>query len=144
MAAIDDELAKLGALLVDDRVLRRVIKAHRKVRAVGLAVPHEHCYAIARGELARHVEADEVAVAFAALPDRVLLVRADRGALAEDRPDAWSHLWRAIFHARVHGAFDELLEGKALTPAAIRERVHRIGQTRRKRPSNFATYRSSR
>lgn len=129
MAAIDDELAKLGALLVDDRVLRRVIKAHRKVRAVGLAVPHEHCYAIARGELERHVEADEVEVALAALPERVLLVRADRGALAGDRPDAWSHLWRAIFHARVHAAFDELLEARALTPAVIRERVHRIGQT---------------
>jgi hypothetical protein len=128
MAAIDDELAKLGVVLLDDRVLRRVIKAHRKVRAVGLAVPHEHCYAIARGELERHVEADEVAIALAALPERVLLVRADRGALAGDRPEAWSRLWRAIFHARVHAAFDELLEARALTPAAIRERVHRIGQ----------------
>ncbi len=129
MAAVDDELAKLGAILVEDRVLRRVIKAHRRVRAVGLQVPHEHCYTIARGELERYVERDELAVELASLPERVILVRADRGALAGARPEEHSRLWRAIFHARVHQAFDELLEARALTAAAIRERVHRIGQT---------------
>ena len=148
MAAVDDELAAVGAVLVEERVLRRVIKAHRRVRAVGLQVPHEHCYALARGELERFVERGEVGVELAALPERVVLVRGDRDALAEGRPEERSpgrsaerpeerseeqseersRLWRAIFHGRVHQAFDELLGGKALTPAAIRERVHRIGQ----------------
>src|SRR5437762_8613282 len=100
MAAVDGELAKLGAILVEDRVLRRVIKAHRRIRAVGLQVPHEHCYTIARGELARYVERGEVAVELASLPERVILVRAERGALAGDRPEVMSRLWRAIFHAR--------------------------------------------
>jgi hypothetical protein len=131
MAAVDDELAKLGAILVEDRVLRRVIKAHRRVRGVGLQVPHEHCYTLLRTELERYVERDELAVDPAALPERVILVRGDRDEIAEavDGLEARSRQWRAIFHARVHQAFDELLAQKALTQAAIRERVHRIGQT---------------
>src|SRR5262245_6571078 len=101
MDAVDDELAKLGALLVEDRVLRRVIKAHRRVRSVGLQVPHEHCYTLARAELERYVERDEVAVDLAALPERVILVRGDRAALATGRPEVMSRLWRQVFHARV-------------------------------------------
>lgn len=129
MDAVDDELAKLGAILVEDRVLRRVIKAHRRVRAVGLAVPHEHCYTLAREELLPYVERDELALDPAALPERVILVRGDRGALAHGQPEVLSRLWRHVFHARVHQAFDEQLAAGGLTPAAIRERVHRIGQT---------------
>lgn len=129
MHAVDDELAKLGAILVEDRVLRRVIKAHRRVRAVGLAVPHEHCYSIARVELVLHVERDELAIDPAVLPERAILVRGDRGALAGGQPEVLSRLWRQVFHARVHQAFDELLDAGGLTAAAIRERVHRIGQT---------------
>ncbi|HWO17877.1 MAG TPA: hypothetical protein VNO30_03850 [Kofleriaceae bacterium] len=131
MAAVDDELAKLGAILVEDRVLRRVIKAHRRVRAVGLQVPHEHCYTLPRAELEQYVERDELAVDPAALPERVILVRGDRDELAEtvEGQEARSRQWRAIFHARIHQAFDELLAAKTLTQAAIRERVHRIGQT---------------
>src|SRR5690606_28144199 len=44
-------------------------------------------------------------------------------------PEALTQLWRTVFHARVHQAFDELLEQRRLGVSVIRERVHRIGQT---------------
>jgi hypothetical protein len=148
-----EELALAGAILVEDRVLRRVIKRHRRIR--GLAVPHEHCYVLPREELARYVDPDEVPDALlqsASLPARVILVRGDRAALAGGHPAsgsgggepapadargsaergaaaAWCAVWRRCFHASVHRVFDERLARGALTPAAIRERIHRIGQT---------------
>ena len=125
----DAELAELGAALVADRVLRRVVKHHRDLRGVGLQVPHDQCYALSRDELARLVEPAELAVAFAALPERVVVVRGDRVQLAAGSVPALTELWRAIFHASVHRAFDELLAARGLTAAAIRERVHRIGQS---------------
>ena len=124
---VDAELAKQGAILVEERVLRRVIKHDRKLRGVGLQVPHERCYALPKDRLAPHVEADELAVAMAELPERVVLVSADREKLS--RPELANQLWRLLFHGKVHEAFDEQLASRKLTLSAIRERIHRIGQT---------------
>lgn len=129
MDSLDEELAGCGAALIEERVLRRLIKAHRRVRTVGLQVPHEHNYAIARSELEKIVERGDLAVELARLPERVILVTGERAALMIGQPEAVSKLWRAMFHARIHIAFDELLAAQQLTVAAIRERVHRIGQT---------------
>jgi hypothetical protein len=129
MEVVDAELAQVGAALVEERVLRRIIKAHRKIRGIGLQVPHEQCYTLARSELAPLVERGDLAVELAELPDRVILISGDRAALAAAAPDALSRAWRAIFHAHVHQGFDELLARKGLTAAAIRERVNRVGQT---------------
>ncbi len=38
-------------------------------------------------------------------------------------------LWRYAFHARVHQEIDRLAAAGVLTPARIRERIHRLGQT---------------
>jgi hypothetical protein len=119
MDPVDARLAQVAAVLVDDRILRRVIKRHRRLRGIGLQVPHADCYALPRRVLAKLVEPGEVRVPLDELPDRVVLIRdADSG-----------RAWRAIFHARVHEAFDELLARDQLTPSAIRERIGRIGQT---------------
>ncbi len=125
----DQELATVGAILVEERVLRRVIKHHRKVRGFGLQVPHEQCYAIPRVALAKLLEPDDAKVAIDSLPDRVLVVSGDRPALADGSPEESSLLWRHLFHARVHLTFDELLEKKQLALPAIRQRIHRVGQT---------------
>ena len=48
MAALDQELARLGAVLVEERVLRRIIKRHRRLPGMGLQIPHAHCYTLPR------------------------------------------------------------------------------------------------
>lgn len=127
MSEVDAELAGIGAVLVEERVLRRIIKSHRRLRGVGLQVPHEQCYELPRDELTKFVEDDEVATDLAALPARVVLIPSDRDGLAT--PEAWTAAWRSIFHAKIHQAFEERLESRRLTLAAIRERINRIGQT---------------
>ncbi len=127
MSEVDTELAQLGAVLVEERVLRRIIKNHRRLRGVGLQVPHEQCYELPRDDLSKFVEADEVALDLSTLPDRVVLISSDRDKLTE--PEAWTAAWRSIFHAKIHQAFEERLESRRLTLAAIRERINRVGQT---------------
>jgi len=127
MADVDAELASIGVVLVEERVLRRIIKGHRKLRGVGLLVPHEHCYQLPKSELVRFVEADELVVDLANLPERVVVIPADRGRLSS--PEGWTAAWREIFHAKIHLAYDERLDSRRLTLSAIRERINRIGQT---------------
>ncbi len=122
MDAVDEELARLGVILVEDGVLRRMIKSHHKLRGVGLRVPHDHCFVIPKAALpAALVRAD--------LPDRVILITGDRAKLLAAKPTELTAAWRAIFHARVHLALDELVGRGALTTAGIRERIDAIGQT---------------
>lgn len=128
MDPVDAELAKLGTLLVEERVLRRIIKGHRKIRGVGLQVPHEHCYALPRVELDKLLEKGDVAVDLATLPDRVIAISGDRTKIATGAPEVLTNVWRAIFHARVHEAFADQLARGALTLGGIRDRINRIGQ----------------
>ncbi|HMG53425.1 MAG TPA: hypothetical protein VK601_08080, partial [Kofleriaceae bacterium] len=129
MDELDADLARVAAILLEDRVVRRVIKQHRELPGIGLQVPHARCYALPRDELARLVERDELAVDLAALPDHVVIFSGARAALAAGDPGELTRAWRAIFHARVHLALDALARTGATTPASIRERIHRIGQT---------------
>src|SRR6185369_15818346 len=129
MDGLDGELARVAVVLLEDRVLRRVIKKHRRLPGIGLQVPHARCYTLPRADLEGLVERDELRVDPAALPAHVALIGGSRAALAAGDPGELSRAWRAIFHARVHQAFDELLARGTITPASIRERIHRIGQT---------------
>ncbi len=122
---VDDELAAVGAVLVEDRLLRRIIKRHRAIPGLGLQVPHATSYALPRAELAELIEPDELPVALDRLPERVAVITGVRAELAASAPTAWRDAWRAIFHARVHDA----LEARALAPAAIRQRINTLGQT---------------
>ena len=126
---IDEELLALGAILVEERVLRRIIKAHRDVRGFGRQVPHEHCYVLPRSALVRFIDRGDVVVDRKTLPDSVIVVTGDRVRLASTAPAPHSALWRSIFHARVHQKLEELHTAGALGAAAFRERVHRLGQT---------------
>ncbi len=128
MDAVDEQLAAVATVLVEDRVLRRIIKRHRRLPGLGLQVPHADCYTLRRDELAELLDDGDVHGELAKLPERVIAIRGDRAALAAGDPAAWSSAWRAIFHARVHQAYDVLFADKRLTAAAIRERVNRIGQ----------------
>jgi hypothetical protein len=126
---IDADLARVAAVLLEDRVVRRVIKQHRELPGIGLQVPHARCYALPRADLERLVDRDELAADPGALPDDVVIFGGSRPALAAGDPAELSRAWRAIFHARVHQALDALARTGAITAASIRERIHRIGQT---------------
>lgn len=113
-------------VVLDPRVLRRVIKRHRRLPGFGLDVPHASCYALPRADLLDAVDVDELGRDPKTLPDRVILLPRD-----DEPPDASAVLrrrWRGVFHARVHAVFDDKVAAGALTAAAIRERIHRLGQ----------------
>ncbi len=126
---VDEELAAVGAILVDDRLLRRIIKRHRHVPGLGLQVPHADSYALPRAELMTVIDPAELPVVIDKLPERVAVITGRRAELARGRAGAWSTAWRAIFHAHVHHVFDALVAGGGLGPAAIRQRINAIGQT---------------
>src|SRR5437899_9821374 len=80
------ELARLlaaadpAALLVPPRLLRRVIKHHRRLPGIGLQVPHRKSYVLGRDALFALVEKDELGLEPGReLPPTVLLIA---------RPDA--------------------------------------------------------
>ncbi len=129
MDRLDGELARIAVVLLEDRALRRVIKKHRRLPGIGLQVPHARCYTLPRADLVALVERDELRVDPATLPADVAIIGGSRGALAAGDPGELSRAWRVIFHARIHQAFDELLAQGAITPASVRERINRIGQT---------------
>jgi hypothetical protein len=129
MDRLDAELARVAAVLLEDRVVRRVIKKHRRLPGIGLQVPHARCYTLPRADLEALVERGELPVEPASLPAQVAIFGGSRAALAAGDPGELSRAWRAIFHARVHQAFDARLADGAITAASIRERIHRIGQT---------------
>ncbi len=129
MDRVDEELAAVGAILVEDRLLRRLIKRHRHVPGLGLQVPHADSYALPRAELTTLLDPAELTCDVAALPERVAVITGRRADLARGNQAAWSQAWRAIFHAHVHHAFDVLNAGDKLGPAAIRQRINAIGQT---------------
>jgi hypothetical protein len=125
---VDTELAGVGVVLLEDRVVRRVIKAHRRLPGLGLQVPHAHGYGLPAAALRDLVEPGELAVDAAALPARVILFSGSRAALGAGDPHEWARAWRAAFHGAVHAALEAKLAA-GLTEAAVRERINRIGQT---------------
>ncbi|HZJ68307.1 MAG TPA: hypothetical protein VFD36_32620 [Kofleriaceae bacterium] len=129
MDRLDAELARVAAVLLEDRVLRRVIKKHRRLPGIGLQVPHAQCYTLPRADLEKLVDRDELGADPTALPAQVAIIGGSRSLLAGGDRDELVRAWRAIFHAHVHRAFDELLARGRITPASVRERIHRIGQT---------------
>jgi hypothetical protein len=118
--------ADAGAIVVDGRLLRRVIKAHRDLAGIGLSVPHAGCYVIPKDALLRLVPASVLGHEAASLPDQVILVaRPSAADLVGRTPDeVLARLWRAAFHAEVHRE----IGARVLDDAAIRARIDGIGQ----------------
>src|SRR5690242_14991673 len=125
---VDEELAAVGAVLVEDRLLRRLIKRHRHVPGMGLQVPHASGYALAKAELIVHLDPAELTTDVERLPARVAVITGKRTDLARGVEAAWCQAWRAIFHAHVHHAFDALIAADRLSAADVRQRINAIGQ----------------
>jgi hypothetical protein len=118
--------------LVPSRILRRVIKADRRLVGLGLRVPHVKSYVIGRDALLQLATHEELGVAPGRdLPETVvLLVRPEPDKLAAlSRDEALVLYWRLLFHARIHTTLEAPpVEGR-LTPAGVRHRIQRIGPT---------------
>ena len=117
-----------NVIVVDPRVLRRVIKHHRSITGL---VPHGRTYVIDRASLLDIVDTDELGVAAADVPDPTLLVARPTPRDMRERSDTevLTRLWRAVFHARVHVALMNRAEAGALSEAAVRARIEAIGKT---------------
>jgi hypothetical protein len=135
MDAIAADLSALepAALLVPERIVRRVIRHERRIRGMGLMVPHGRCH-VTRGETVREVvrpfelrleSEDEI-------PAIVLLVGEPEPEGVEEpkQGELRREISRRLFHARVHARLDELATDGRLDRPAARALIDRIGQTR--------------
>ncbi|MEX2560599.1 MAG: hypothetical protein WD403_11830, partial [Pirellulales bacterium] len=121
--------ADRSAILAPARILRRVIKHDRQIAGLGLKVPHRKTYVISAKALLQIADPDELGLSpRQQLPDTViLLARPTAEKLAAmTAGEALLKYWRLLFHARVHVHLAATLP--RLEPAALRERIHRIGQ----------------
>jgi hypothetical protein len=120
-----------AVVLVQPRILRRVIKRERKLPGIGLQVPHRKGYVIGREALLEIADPQELGLDGAPQAETlILLARVSPERLAAMAPgDLLTRYWRLLFHARVHLEFDRLIAAQRLTPARVRDRIHRIGLT---------------
>ncbi|MFO0617279.1 MAG: hypothetical protein U0414_32080 [Polyangiaceae bacterium] len=127
MAIVSRAPSSGDVVVVDPRVLRRVIKRHRRLPGVGLDVPHASSYALPKDALLGIVGVEDLGRDVSALPGTVILVPRAEDDAAGSTADL-RRRWRSVFHARIHVALEQKLGTGTLTTAAIRERIHRLGQ----------------
>lgn len=118
-----------AALLTDPRIIRRVIKRHRRLPGLGLQVPHARCYAVRREILFSVVREEELGPSSAGLPDRVILLPRPEAFDERKATTTLGELWRSAYHASVHVEVSRRRAQGMLTDAMIRGRIHGIGQT---------------
>jgi hypothetical protein len=109
-------------VVIDARLVRRVLKQHRGLSGFGLQVPHGHCCVIERDALLRIVTESELGKKSADLPPTIVLVA------RPEREDVRAE-WRRAFHGHIHHHLEDRVRAGTLTQALARERIHRIGQT---------------
>jgi len=119
-----------AALLVRPRILRRVIKEHRRLGGFALKVPHRKSYVIDRQPLLEIVERAELGLeAGDDLPQRViLLAQPDSRRLADmTAADGLLYCWRLLFHARIHFFMEHQIAQGTISAAGLRSRIQEIG-----------------
>jgi hypothetical protein len=134
----DTELQRLlqaalsAVLLVEPRILRRVIREDRAAAGIGLQVPHRKSYWLPRERLLQIASREELGVPPGrALPPRVVLLgRPDEWLAAMPRQEVLQRYWRLLLHVRVHWALEARQADGKLDDAAVRRRIERIGMSR--------------
>lgn len=111
----------MGHVVADPRIVRRVLKKRGGAR-FGARVPHARCCVVERAALLGIVRENELGAPAADLPTNVVLV-------ARPDKDDVREVWRRAFHGHIHRHLEERSAAGTLTPALVRERIHRIGQT---------------
>ena len=109
-------------IVIDARLVRRVIKHQRGLSDFGLQVPHGHCCVVERAPLLSIVTESELGCKISELPATVILV-------ARPEVDDAHRIWRRSFHGFVHHHLEERVRAGTLTHAVVRSRINSIGQT---------------
>lgn len=121
-----------AVLLVEPRILRRVIKQDRGLEGLGLQVPHRKSYVIQSGALLRIATREELGLPEdRSLPEALILLPAPYEQDLRDQlpAEVLRDFWRLLFHARIHKALQDRIRAGQLDDAALRERVRQIGLT---------------
>jgi hypothetical protein len=115
--------SETGVVVVDDRLLSRVIKRHREL--IRLGVPHAHNYWIPRDDLLQIVPPNLLGPDGERLPKHVILLPRPKASEVRGakETDVLRWLWRSAFHGHLHLAVDELLKRGKLDEAIIRARI---------------------
>ncbi|MCE9554391.1 MAG: hypothetical protein K8T91_13570 [Planctomycetes bacterium] len=125
--------AEPAALLVEPRILRRVIRLDRRLAGLGFFVPHRKCYTIDRGRLLAFVDRTELDLpAQEDLARRVILLAkpADDDALDQMQPAAaLAYYERLLFHARVHLELERRIAELPQTAELASKRREQIGES---------------
>jgi hypothetical protein len=119
-----------AARLLLPRILRRVIREHCRLPALGLSVPHRKSYIIQREPLLELVSAAELGIHRGEeLPPCVILLERPSPEELATTPAAelLTQCWRLLFHARVHVALGEQIAAGRLSAAQLRQRMRQIG-----------------
>ncbi|MDP6958723.1 MAG: hypothetical protein QF645_07910, partial [Planctomycetota bacterium] len=117
--AAENVAATLGVtvLFVQERVMRRVIRRHRRIPRYGGYVPHSRSYQVRKPLLKKLIQSDPATTA--PFRDNIFLIT-----LPEEGEASLEQLWRYLFHEQIHLLFRKT----KLSPQAVRERIHQIGQ----------------
>lgn len=122
-----------AALLVEPRIMRRVIKQDRRVAGLGLYVPHQRTYTIQRDRLLVIVDRPELNLSPAAelAPTVILLAEPTESEIAKAGclDELLHHYWRLLFHARVHVTLEQRLSQRQLSADEAFRRRQEIGAT---------------
>lgn len=122
------EGTECGVRLVPDRLLRRVIKYHRRLSGVGYDVPHAGSYVLPADELLAIADENELGHRSEELPDSVILLPRPEKDTSTSREEVVVALWRAAFHASVHRELERARQQGALSAEQVRAKIHAIGQ----------------
>jgi hypothetical protein len=125
--------AEPAALLVEPRILRRVIRLDRRLPGLGISVPHHDSYAIERDRLLAFVDRAELELPETAdLPGKVILLAkpVDEEALLVTRgDDPRLRYWRMLFHASIHVELARGIPAGEAPGAWAAQRRAAIGET---------------
>jgi hypothetical protein len=105
LAMLDEALARVApeAVLLDARILRRVIRLDRRLKGLGLRVPHDKTYTIERARLLAYVDHRELPPNVDLASIVILLSKPTEQEVEDWEPSRLlSHYWRLLFHSRVH------------------------------------------
>ncbi|MCA9184499.1 MAG: hypothetical protein R3E01_28200 [Pirellulaceae bacterium] len=116
------------AILVEPRILRRVIRLDRRLTGLGFSVPHASCYVIERARLLAYVDLEELELLESADLPRELILLSRPTDESQLGPDNIANLLvgyrRDLLHARVHLALKPRIAAYDSLPdmAALRRR----------------------
>jgi hypothetical protein len=125
--------AEPAALLVEPRILRRVIRLDRRLPGLGISVPHHNSYAIERDRLLAFVDRAELELAPSAELSPVVILLAkpvdEDDLLATAGEDPRLRYGRMLFHACCHVELERGIADRESPESWAAERRREIGET---------------